>query len=306
MPFLKALAEIFPPSLVITRPDARSGRGQQLLPSPVKEAAQTLGLPVATPSSDAELNAALESAGAQAAFVVAYGRILKPQTLRLLPKGFVNIHFSLLPKYRGAAPAQWALINGETETGVSAFKIESGLDTGPLLGTKKVAIGEKDDAVSLMDKLIAEGLPLMREVACALADGTAREVPQTGEASQAPKLDKNLARLDFDKAASEINNLVRGLQLGPMPYVLCPSQNKLVRVQLLKTSCAQAAAQDLKNAGIGRVVRIERHSGFVVECKYSSLLLVETVRPEGKKPMSAADFAGGLKMGPGAVFAARD
>jgi len=301
VPFLKALAETFPPSLVITRPDARSGRGQQLLACPVKEAALAAGIATASPATDEELKAAVAASGAEAAFVVAYGRILRQDTLSLLPKGFINIHFSILPKYRGAAPAQWALINGETETGVSAFRIDNGLDTGPLLGLRKVAVAREDDAVSLMDKLMASGVELLLETARALEDGSAAERPQSGEASHAPKLDKALALLDFSRTAEELSNLVRGLQLGPLPYVLCPVRGKPMRVQVLKARPAQPAPQDVKNPGTGRLVRIERPFGFVVECKHS-LLLVETVRPEGKKPMAAADFASGFQLGPGAEF----
>ena len=302
VPFLQALAKVFPPALVITRPDARSGRGQQLLPCPVKEAALAAGFPVVSPSSDEELKAAVAASGADAAFVVAYGRILRQDALALLPKGFVNMHFSLLPKYRGAAPAQWALINGETETGVCAFRIDSGLDTGPLLGARRVSVSKDDDAASLMDKLTSTGVELLLETARAMENGAAVQTPQTGEASHAPKLDKKLALLDFSRNAEEVSNLVRGLQLGPLPYVLCPVKDTLLRVQVLKARPAAPAPQDMKNPGTGRIVRIERPSGFVVECKHS-LLLVETVRPEGKKPMPAADFASGQQLGPGAVFA---
>ena len=186
VPFLRALAKVYPPALVITRPDARSGRGQQLLPCPVKEAALAAGFSVASPSSDEELKAAVAASGADAAFVVAYGRILRRETLALLPKGFVNIHFSLLPRYRGAAPAQWALINGETETGVSAFRIDSGLDTGPLLGVRKVPVAKEDDAPALMDKLAASGVELFLETARAMESGAVLETPQAGEASHAP------------------------------------------------------------------------------------------------------------------------
>ncbi|NLO91949.1 MAG: methionyl-tRNA formyltransferase [Elusimicrobia bacterium] len=303
VPFLKTLCEVFPPALVITRPDAKSGRGQQLLPSPVKAAALAAGIPCAEPRNDEEFHQAVLGSGAEAAFVVAYGRIMKERTLALLPKGFVNIHFSILPAYRGAAPAQWALINGETRTGVSAFRIDGGLDTGPMLGSRELEVSISDDAASLMDRLVPLGAELMRETALGLADGTAQAGPQSGQPSYAPKIGKELARLDFSKTALEVHNLARGLQLGPLPYVMCPVNGRLLRLQVLKTAvAAQRPGLDIPVPNPGRIASIERPGGIVVECKHS-LLLVETVRPEGKRPMPALDFANGLKLKPGGVFA---
>jgi methionyl-tRNA formyltransferase len=298
-PFLNLLCGKYPPDLVLTQPDRPKGRGLALTPSPVKTAALAKGLRVETPKNSAEIAAALESVSPDLAIIVAYGRLLKKDALSVPKTGCINIHFSLLPEYRGAAPVQWALINGETKTGVTSFWLDEGMDTGPVCLSAEADIAPQDDAASLMQKLVTLGLDVLSRTLDAAADGGAPRLPQRGEPSHAPMLSTAMSFLDFDKPAAQVCNLARGLALGPHARVRCPAGGRTALVQVIKAS---PAAQTGKSAAPGTIVRIERPRGFIVQCNEGEVL-IEQVRPEGKKTVSAWDFVNGLRLKAGDIFA---
>lgn len=298
VPFLDFMCREHPPALVITMPDRPAGRGLKLTPSPVKVFAAARGIPVETADNSAAVASALQNVKPDVAVVVAYGRLLKQDALSVPAMGCLNIHFSLLPAYRGAAPVQWALINGETETGVSAFWLDEGMDTGPLCLAKRHPIAPEDNAASLMSKLAAFGVDILDDALELSAAGSPPRIAQSGKPSAAPLLRTEDSFLDFSRPAAEIHNRVRGLALGPRARVYCPAGGRKTLVQVLKTSLSPAGA----GGAPGTIARVERGRGFIVECS-DGAVLVESVRPEGKNTVSAWDFANGLRLKAGDVFA---
>ena len=214
--------------LVVSQPDRPSGRGQQLSVPAVKQRALALGLPVVQPQAiknNTELRAQLEQVRPQAIIVVAYGRIIPQWMIDLPPLGNLNAHASLLPKYRGAAPIQWAIANGETVTGVTTMRIDAGLDTGDMLLQAEIPIAEEDTAVTLSPKLAQLGAALMVETLQRLEAGKLSPTPQDNTlATLAPMLKKEDGRIDFSRTAHEIHNRLRsrifvGIRLRSFPRV---------------------------------------------------------------------------------------
>src|SRR6202167_6048558 len=203
---------------VLTQPDRPRGRGQQLAQSPVKEAALRLGLPVYQPERVRKPEAVehLRSLGADAMVVVGYGQIIPRSVIDLVPNGIINVHASLLPKYRGAGPIQWAIVHGYTRTGVTTMRIDAGLDTGDMLGKAETAIGPDETAVELGQRLAVMGADLLVETLAVLAEG--RIIPEKQDharATYAPLLKKEDGRIDWGRGALAIHNQVRGLQPWP-------------------------------------------------------------------------------------------
>src|SRR5688500_889045 len=180
VPCLRALASAHDVALVVSQPDKPAGRGSQLTPPAVKAAAVELGVPTLQPRSarTGELEAALRESGAELAVVVAYGKILPRAVLDALPRGCINVHGSLLPKYRGAAPVQWAVIDGEPETGVAIMQLDEGMDTGPVYLERRVAIEPEETSGELLARLAPIGAEALLEAIAALAAGTAKAQPQ--------------------------------------------------------------------------------------------------------------------------------
>ncbi|MBI4423654.1 MAG: methionyl-tRNA formyltransferase [Elusimicrobia bacterium] len=287
VPFLEACAREHDVLAVVTRPDKPAGRGLALTPPPVKEAAQRLGLPALQPAaSPSELAPALKALGADAAIVVAYGKILKPDLLASTRLGFLNVHFSLLPKYRGAAPIQWSLIRGETRSGVTVFWLDEGMDTGPVQAVRETEIGPDEDAPSLAARLTALGVELLSETLRAFDAGVRRQ-PQTGEPSLAPRLTRADARVSLSWAAREVHDRVRGLRGGPTAYF----EVRGSPVNLLRTSLETAEGPGRP----GFLVRVAAGGGFLIEC-LTGTLWVHEVQPQGKRPLPAADFLNGLRL----------
>ena len=281
---------------VISQPDRASGRGMKMCCAPVQAAACDLRLPAFKPASKQELHAVISELKPDLGVVVAYGRLIPESTLALAKHGFLNVHFSLLPKYRGDAPVQWALINGEKVTGVTLFWLDKGMDTGPVFLRREVPVLDGDDAASLFARLTAAGEELLEEGIAKVAVGAISSEPQAGEPSLAPKLTPADALLDFDAlAAPAILGRVRGLACGPRARFRLPAAGRLLTVQLV--SAAQAPEPPAA-ALPGAVLSVEPGGGFVVKCA-SGALLVKTVKPEGKREMSAADFLNGLRLKPG-------
>lgn len=218
VPPLRTLAAVAPVAAVFANPDRPVGRGRVLSPPPVKVAAEALGLPVHQPSSwkAPETRALWEGLGVDLAIVVAYGHILPRWMLESCPLGVWNLHFSLLPRWRGAAPVNHALLAGDAETGVSLMRITPGLDAGPVLATAVRPIGNSDTAEGLLDLLAQDAADLLQAHLPALLAGTARPEPQDeGRVTLAPKLTKEMARLDASRPAADLHRQVRGLHPWP-------------------------------------------------------------------------------------------
>lgn len=292
VPTLEKLVDAgFRTQLVVTQPDRPKGRGLELVQSPVKESALKLNLPLAQPDRikvNEEFRALLIALKPDAIIVVGYGRIIPQWMLDLPPLGNLNLHGSLLPKYRGAAPIQWAIANGETVTGVTTMRIDAGLDTGDILQQHELAIAPDDTAETLAPRLAAIGADLMVETLRSLQAGTIDPRPQdNSQASLAPILKKEDGLIDFSRPATEIINRIRGFQPWPGAYTKFRGKT----LQIIQARLATAI-----------VPRAELHADanrLVVGCgNHTSLDLVE-IQLEGKKRTNAADFLRGYRPEPG-------
>ncbi|MDP2865104.1 MAG: methionyl-tRNA formyltransferase [Elusimicrobiota bacterium] len=279
----------------VSQPDRPVGRGLKLACAPVNALAEELRFRAFKPATKRELHDVISELKPDLAVVVAYGRLIPPETLALARFGFLNVHFSLLPKYRGAAPVQWALINGEKTTGVTLFWLDEGMDTGPVFLRREERVLESDDAVSLFGRLSALGGGLLEEGLEKISAGQIVREPQTGEASAAPKLTTGMALLDFSLTAAELLGKVRGLACGPRPRFSLELPDRKLTVQVLSASLPEGP---FKNGPPGAVLSVEPDGGFIVKCGVGGLL-IRTVRPEGKKEMPGADFLNGLRLKPG-------
>src|SRR3989442_1743128 len=248
VPILEKLVEAgFRVPLVITQPDRPKGRGLELVSSPVKQAAEKLALPIYQPETikqNEELRAKLEAVHPKAIIVVGYGRIIPPWMLQLPALGNINLHASLLPKYRGAAPIQWAIANGETVTGVTTMRIDEGLDTGDILLQKEITIAPEDTSETLAPKLAAVGADLMMETLRGLQAGSIRPQKQDNEhATPAPILKKEDGRIDFCGNAQEIYNRLRGFQ--PWPGAFTSFRGQGLNITAVKTASEQVPQGEL-------------------------------------------------------------
>ena len=273
---------------VLTQPDRPKGRGQQLAASPVKQAALAAHLPVAQPQTlkTEEGRTELAAWEPDVLVVVAYGLILPPAALAIPRLGCVNIHGSLLPRWRGAAPIQRALLAGDEETGVTIMQMDSGLDTGPMLLSRSLRIESEDSGGSLHDRLANLGASALLEALDRLASGTiiAEPQPDTG-VTYAAKLDKAEARIDWSARAVEIERQVRAF--NPWPIAETRYNGEQLRV-------LQAKAEMSDPAGLGGqppgTILLVSERAVLVQCGLGSLALLEVQRP-GKRPVSARDFA---------------
>jgi methionyl-tRNA formyltransferase len=294
VPFLKLLASKTEVAAVVSQPDRPSGRGLEVSPTPVKAAALELGLKVLQPVKPSEIAAELKALGADFGVVVAYGRILKPDVLTSTKLGLLNAHFSLLPKYRGAAPVQWSLVRGETKTGVSLFWLDEGMDTGPVQAMLETGIHDDEDAPALLARLTELGAGLLEAVLKDLAAGKIARTPQEGAPTMAPLIKREDAKVDLGRPAAELHNLVRGFRSWPRAWLELANGKVLV----LKTALAEDADPPSMGAP-GRILSVGRNRGILVECGTRSRLWFLDVQPEGKKPLNAAEFANGLRLAAG-------
>src|SRR5580693_5326187 len=274
-------------SLVVTQPDRPKGRGLEVVSSPVKRGALQLGLPIAQPESiknNDAFRAQLAALKPDAIIVVGYGRIIPQWMLDLPPLGNINLHASLLPKYRGAAPIQWAIARGETVTGVTTMKIDAGLDTGDILLQKEIPINPTDTAETLAPTLAAIGADLMVDTLRGLDAGTIAPRPQEdAKATLAPILKKEDGRIDFRQAAQEIGNRLRGFQPWPGAFTTFRGKN----LHVWETAVAQHSLRP------GELL-VEGGRLFA-GCGASTALELMTVQPEGKKRMASHDFIHGYR-----------
>jgi methionyl-tRNA formyltransferase len=294
--FLKELVKTNEVVAVVTQPDKPARRGQQLQSPPVKTFASDLKIPVFQPERlNDEIISQLKKYEPQLGVVVSYGKLIPEKLFSSFNKGCFNIHFSLLPKYRGAAPIQWALINGENWTGVTAFWLEKTLDTGPVIVQKQIEISGEDDALSLQEKLTVLGLETMNEALARVKNGKVDAVPQEGHPTFAPALKKEDGRIDWSEPAEKIINLVRGAKIWPCAFTNYGSPNSRVLKILKASENGDFETSEVQN---GRIESIVRGKGFCVKCG-KGFILVEEVHPENKKRLNAWAFwqGGHLKIG---------
>jgi len=272
---------------VVTQPDKPAGRGKRLTPPPVKLLAQRHGLPVLQPEKIREESflRTLKDLAPDAIVVAAYGKILPKEVLEIPPHGCLNVHASLLPKFRGAAPINWAIISGEKETGVTIMLMDEGMDTGDIILQEAVPIGPEETAGELHDCLAELGARLMVEAIRGLKEGylSPRKQPEEG-VSYAPMLRKEDGWLDFSRPAEELANLIRGLD--PWPSAYTRFRGKLLKLFRPEVIPAKVSASP------GEIVSLE--DGIVLATG-KGLLKVKEVQPEGKKRMSAAEFVRGYR-----------
>lgn len=266
-----------------TREDKPVGRKQVLTPPPVKVRALENGIPVVQPKTLREPGTAeqLAAFAPDLVAVVAYGRILPPEILALPKYGCVNLHVSLLPKYRGAAPIQWAVINGERETGVSLMQMDEGLDTGPVIAQERVAIGGEDTAGEVFERVAAIGARLLADTLPAIETGLTPR-PQQGEPSWAPPLTKEDGRLDFSMDPAAAHNRIRGC--SPWPLAFFEYEGKRVKVLQSKLSEMQGKP--------GEVLSL---SPLTIGFGDGALALME-VHPEGSRAMEGGQWAAGRRL----------
>jgi len=270
---------------VVTQPDRPRGRGQHAAPPPVKEAALRLGIPVFQPERVRRPEAVehLRSLAPEAMVVVGYGQIIPQSVIDLAPLGIINVHASLLPKYRGAGPIQWAIINGETRTGVTTMRIDAGLDTGDMLLKQETEIGPEETAVELGRRLAVMGADLLVQTLDGLQRGAITPVPQnSAEATHAPLLKKEDGLIDWLQPAAAIHNRVRGLQ--PWPGASTSFRDGALHIW-----------RSHPRSESGEPGRFLSLKPAMVACGTGSLELVE-VQMEGRKRMSATDFVNGQRL----------
>ncbi len=291
VPFLEELAKTTEVLLVITQPDRPFGRGLEIKPCPVKKRALELGLPVMSPEKFKDIVPQIAALKADLGLAVAYGKIFRKPALEALKYGILNVHFSLLPKYRGAAPVQYTLFNNEEKTGVSLFWIDEGLDTGKIAAQKETEILPQENSISLFEKLTNLGLEATKEVLQDVAQGKIIQKEQIGTPSLAPTIQKEECFVNFTKmTAREIHGKVRGLASAMPGYAraLTPQGQA---VQILKTTLLKEN-HTTKQGKAGTLVSIVKEGGFFIQC-IEGVLLIEKVRPAGKNTMSAKDYANG-------------
>lgn len=272
---------------VFTRADKPVGRKQIMTAPPVKQLAQQHNIPVWQPATlrDGKAEPIFRELAPDLVVVVAYGRILPLELLHIAPLGCINLHVSLLPKYRGSAPIQWAVLNGDTETGVTIMQLDEGCDTGDILMVERVAIGPETTSGELFDQVSATGAKTLVTAIEKLAAGELTPQPQNdAEATQAPPLTKDMARFDFTQSAAHIHNWVRGM--NPWPAAFFELDGKKVKV------LESRVAPNARSAPAGTVLALKP---LTIACGEGALQLL-TVTPEGGKPMAGTAWAAGRRL----------
>ena len=290
VPCLRVLAESkHDIAAVFTQPDKPKGRGYKMIPTPVKSAAEEYSLPVYQPLSlrkgddAAEAMRILNDIAPDLIVVTAYGQILPKEILDLPKHGCINIHASLLPKYRGAAPINWVILNGETETGVTSMQMSEGLDTGDMLIKKSTKIGENETVEELYERLCEMGGEVLAETLDAVENGTlAPEKQDDALSCYSPMIRKEMSALDFSKSAAEVHNTIRGVAGFAM------LEGK--RIKVYRSQISDKIATDAEN---GEIVDTDN---FTVKCGDGKCVTFLEVQPEGKKRMKTADFLRGKKL----------
>ena len=276
---------------VVTNPDKPKGRGMKMVASPVKEFGLEKGLTVYQPEKvkkNEEFIEKIKTLNPDVICVVAYGKILPKEILEIPKYGCINVHASLLPKYRGAAPIQWAVLNGDKETGVTTMYMDVGMDTGDMILKEKVEIGEDETTGELWDRLSKIGANLLVETLKKIENGTAPRIPQGDNFTLAPMLDKEMSKIDWqNKSASEIKNLVRGLNpiMGTYSF-LNGKKFKFWRVEVLPTLV------EYDNQENGTIIKSDSKDGLYIKAKDGIIKVLE-IQAENAKKMNINDFLRG-------------
>lgn len=295
VPCLEALIKTEEVVGVFTQPDKPKGRGYELTPPPVKVCAENNGIPVFQPTSmrNGETLEIINTLNAELIIVVAFGKILPKEVLESVKYGCINIHASLLPKLRGAAPIQWSIINGEKETGVTSMQMNEGLDTGDMLVKKAVSITENINAGELHDKLSVLGSEVLLETLDKLKKGELKPQKQDDSLSNyASMLSKELCPIDFSDSAKNIHNKIRGL--SPWPVATTKLCGKTLKVHESRLSEMRT------NATAGEVVSTE--NGIMVACGDGKIITLTEIQLEGKKRMNSLDFLRGHTIEKGTIL----
>jgi methionyl-tRNA formyltransferase len=297
VPCLEALCEVADVALVISQPDKPQGRGLAVAASPVKQLAEQRGIPVFQPerARDGRLQQALAAVQPDLALVVAYGKILPAAVLETPRLGCLNVHGSLLPRYRGAAPIQWAIVHGERETGVCLMQMDVGMDTGPVLDRRVLPIGENETGGELFERLSRLSGELVQSSLPRFVAGELRAVAQPAEgATHAPMIKKEDGALDFTHSAQAVHDRARGFY--PWPGAFTALASRRIKVHVTRVAETQG-----KLGEPGVVLGADSH-GILVACGSGAVRLLE-LQLEGKRRMDAAAFLAGNPLKPGATFA---
>ncbi len=288
---------------VITQPDRPRGRGQELSFSPVKQVAKAAHLPVHQPEKirAPEAQELLKELSPDGVVIIAYGQIIPAGLLSIPTYGWINLHASLLPKYRGAAPINWTIVNGETRTGVTTMRIDAGMDTGDMLLQREIEIGPTETAPELVLRLSELGAPLMAETLRRLAAGTIVQRAQNhAEASYAPMLKKEDGRIDWNRSAREIYNRMRGL--APWPGTYTTFRRQTCHVLGKPVSKGVGAGLPAHGTGVAPGTLFGEKNELFVMCGDATVLRVVAVKVEGRKQVSASEFANGARLKAGERF----
>ena len=288
---------------VITQPDRPRGRGQEVSFSPVKEAALAANVAVHQPEKirAPESEALLQKLAPDCVVIIAYGQIIPARLLPIPNLGWINLHASLLPKYRGAAPINWAIVNGETRTGVTTMRIDAGMDTGEMLLQREIEIGPQETAPELAARMSESGAPIMAETLRGLAAGSIAPKPQEhAEASYAPMLKKEDGRIDWKRPAKEIYNRMRGFAPWPGAYTTFRGQTCHVWAEPVSKE-GDVALPNGAGGGVPGTLFSEKNELFIW-CGDTTVLCLRLVKVEGRKPVKATDFANGARLKSGERF----
>jgi methionyl-tRNA formyltransferase len=287
---------------LVSQPDRPRGRGQRIQVTPTKEAALARGIPVLQPEriKDPELLERIKTLGADLGVVAAYGRIIPDALLNAPRLGMVNVHASLLPKYRGAAPVHRAVIAGERETGVTIMRLVTELDAGPTFAMRRRAIGEDETSTEVEHALAALGADLLMEAVDEIAAGRAVETPQDdSQASFAPKLTKAEGQVDWRLPARILHNRIRGLQPWPLASVRLADQRILLHRSRLVSSAVPGATGGRSEPG---TIVVADANGIIATCGDGFPLQILQLQPEGSRVMSAREYLAGHRVSAGARF----
>lgn len=287
VPFLEALLTKHEVVLVVTQPDKPKGRGKKMVPTPVKACALEHGIPVLQPEKvkEPEFVEQLRSYEPDLIAVTAFGQILSEPILEMPKYGCINVHGSLLPKYRGAAPMQWSIIDGEKVTGITTMYMAKGLDSGDMLLKAKVEITDEDTFATIHDKMAVTGANLLLDTLDQLEAGTLERIPQDHDAATyAPMITKETGHIDWSKNRQDIINLIRGLNPVPAAYTIYEEEV----LKIFGAVISDVQADDAANGEIVAVVK----KGFVVKCGDGCLLITEVQARGGKRMMTDAYLRG--------------
>lgn len=281
---------------VVTQPDRPKGRGKELAKSPVKLVAEEHGIPVLQPErvKAPEVVAQLKELAPDIILVAAFGQIVSKEILDIPKYGCINVHASLLPEYRGAAPIQWAILDGKEKTGITIMRMDEGIDTGDMICTVEIPITSEETGGSLHDKLAAAGGPLLLTAMKQIEDGTAVYTPQNHEAhTYAKMLRKELGKLDFTNDAKVLERYIRGLNPWPSAYTYKDGK-------VIKFWSASVSYDKFEPCPCGTLVSVE--GGMLWIMTGNGILKVKEIQPEGKRRMTVEEYLRGYPLTPGLVF----